>query len=152
MISYTDVEECMFLTMLEEYTKWDHDLCTQGIHSQVAIDTLNQPSINTWSMCWLTLGRHLSQTLVESPLIFAVMPLNIDLYIWVSWHSAVYWPTLDQVSITCWSRCWASVDQDIDQVLIKDRSMVSVNTLLQMPLVHTIHKMFINQLPLVGDL
>ena len=91
------------------------------------INTLNRPLINQHSIKpWLTLYRHLGQQSVQSQLFF-------HQFTWVSWHSANYGPTVDQLSI----ECRPCIDQDVNWVLI-EMSKVSINTRPGMPLIHMI--------------
>lgn len=85
--------------------------------------TFYHHSITTWLTSQSTLDWHLHWYSVitgltsvgrhspESWLIFIIdMPSRVDRYIWVSWHPANYWPTVDWVSIECLSRCRLSVN------------------------------------------
>jgi len=68
--------------------------------------TVDWPLIRTCSI----FNWHLSRQLVNSRLIFADMPLNVDWYIWIAQHSTDYRPTANWVSIRCGSRT------DVDRV------------------------------------
>jgi len=118
---------------------------TKGIH------TLNwhlhQYSVNIWSTSRLTVSWESTNFRRHAMECWSV-------HIWICWHSANHQPTVNRVSIKCWSkrqssvnlvpikyqlRCWSSVSRDNDWVLIESLLMVSINTRSWMPLVHETH-------------
>ena len=78
------------------------DMCTEGIHGRVSINTLDHYSIDTLvdtrSKSWLTIGRKLQ--------------LCFDPFIRINQDSLSYQLTVDQVFIECQSRVLVeSIDQ-----------------------------------------
>ena len=87
-------------------TKWMlHGSCVLK-PSEVECPSIS--SIYALDDTWLTPDQHVCLQSVESLLIIADTPFNVDryMYIWVGQHSANYQPIVGQVSI----RCQSSVD------------------------------------------
>ena len=85
---------------------------------------------------WLTISWYLIDILaILSRLTLADMPCYVCQYI----DSVDTWPTTDQLSTECWSRCWLSVNQVSAnyrwscwslslEMFIEGQSKVSINT------------------------
>jgi len=97
-------------------------MCSKGIHSQVSINTLSPPLIDTPSTTPLTLDQHLrwhsidtqstSQSTVgqESTHFQKHHWVSIDTYELVSTLRTNNQPPVDWLSIKCRLRCWLSVN------------------------------------------
>lgn len=113
-------------------------MCTNSIHSQVSIDTLDwYPRSTSWSVLdWHSINNSVD---TGSTLHRQFGRLIFDRCTGVVWHSANYELTVDQLLI----ECWLPIDGDVDRVQIEILTegvnwQSWPNTRLPVPLLHMI--------------
>ena len=106
--------------------------CTNGTHDRVLIDTLDRGSLyistDTRSTSPSVLNALSTSQSVVSGESTNFCRCNIECRSTCIIESVDTWPTIDQLSIECWSRCWSRCQSRVDKGVSNDAQ-------LRMPLV-----------------